>query len=156
MLDRPITKEEIKKSLDALQKDKTPGISGLTKEFYSFFWDEIGDFYHEVVNEIYDKEELTNSQKKGVIKISYKKNGRHLIKNYRPITLLNTDLKLITKTLATRLAKVIQNIVHESQKCVPGRRIIENIHLVQDLIDAIVKRRLCSSFHLIRSGKSFR
>ena len=57
--------------------------------------------------------------------------------------------------MATRLAKVIQNIVHESQKCVPGRRIIENIHLVQDLIDAIVKGDFAAAFILLDQEKAF-
>ena len=44
-------------------------------------------------------------------------------------SLLNIDLKLITKVLAKRLAKVIGSIVHESQKCVPGRKMTDIIHL---------------------------
>ena len=42
--------------------------------------------------------------------------------------------KLITKILANRLTKVLPNIIYESQKCVPGRKITDNIHLAQDLI----------------------
>ena len=134
-----MTKEELNKSLNYLQNNKTPGSDGLTKEILSFFWNDLEDFYIKVINEIYTHGELTTSQKKGIIKISYKKNGRQFLKNYRPITLLNTDLKLITKTLTKRLVKILNNIVHQSKKCVPGRKISENIHLTQDLIEAILE-----------------
>ena len=84
--------------------------------------------------EIHRFGELSNSQKKALIKLTFKKNGRHL-RNYRPISLGNTDIKLITKILANRLAKVLPNITHESQKCLPGREITDNIHLAKDLIE---------------------
>ena len=71
-------------------------------------------------------------------KLTFKKNGRHLLRNYRPISLLNTDIKLITKILANRLAKVLPNIIDVSQICVPGRKKTDNIHLAQDLIEAII------------------
>jgi hypothetical protein len=155
MLDEPITTDEITVALNKLKKDKTPGSNGLPKEFYSFFWEHLKDFYDKVVSEIYTDEELTESQKKGIIKISYKKKGRQFLKNYRPITLLNTDLKLITKTLALRLATVLNNIIHETQKCVPGRKITENIHLIQDLIDAILEDNLEAALILLDQEKAF-
>ena len=77
------------------------------------------------------------------------------MKNYRPITLLNTDLKLITKILALRLAKVLKNIIHESQKCVPGRKITDKIHLAQDLIDAILQGNLEAAYIFLDQEKAF-
>ena len=154
-LDKPITKAEIESSLKSIKKDKTPGPDGLTAEFLCFFWDELGDFYIEVLNEIFQDGELAVSQQKGLIKITYKKNGRQFLKNYRPITLLNTDLKLITKTLAKRLAKVLGNIIHENQKCVPGRNITENIHLTQDLIETILEENSSAACIFLDQEKAF-
>ena len=74
-------------------------------------------------------------QKRGGVKISYKKGDRNIIKNYRPITLLNIDIKIIIKTLADRLANIIPKLVHANQTCIPGRHIENNIFLTQDLID---------------------
>ena len=74
-------------------------------------------------------------QKRGAIKISYKKGDRNQLKNYRPITLLNIDLKIINKCFADRIKKILPNLVHENQTCVPGRHIESNIHLTQNLID---------------------
>ena len=99
--------------------------------------------------------ELTISQQLALIKISYKKNGRQFLKNYRPISLLNIDLKLITKVLAKRLAKVIGSIVHESQKCVPGRKMTDIIHLNQDLIDAILEEDSEAIYIFLDQEKAF-
>src|ERR1700761_3633451 len=65
----------------------------------------------------------------------YKKNDRTEIANYRPVTLLNTDYKLLTKALATRLGKVAGNIIHCSQAgFVPGRQISDQTKLIRLLM----------------------
>ena len=68
---------------------------------------------------------------------------------------MNTDLKLITKTLAKRLANFLSNIIHESQKCIPGRQITENIHLVQDLIDVIIREDWNAAYIMLDQEKAF-
>src|SRR5258705_13000501 len=58
----------------------------------------------------------------------YKKKDRREISNYRPITLLNTDYKIYTKTLAIKLAKVAPNIIHPNQAgFMPGRSIFDQV-----------------------------
>ena len=123
------------KSLKNMKRDKSPGISGLTMEWYFHFWSHIKEDYINCVKEIEIKKELAEMQKRGAIKISYKKGDRKMIKNYRPITLLDIDLKIITKTLADRMVSILPKLIHEDQTCVPGRHIENNIHLTQDLID---------------------
>ena len=83
--------------------------------------------------------ELSEMQKRGAIKLTFKKGERIRMKNYRPLTLLNLDLKIITKALAKRVCKVISKLIHQNQTCVPGRHIEDNIHIVQNLIDHINK-----------------
>lgn len=111
--------------------------------------------YLECIKECYDSKELSPSQKKGLIRISYKKNGRIHIENYRPITLLNVDLKILTRTLAKRMAKVLPRLIHDNQKCVPGRNITTNIHIVQDLIDAINSGRDGAALIFLDQEKAF-
>ena len=58
------------------------------------------------------------------------------MKNWRPVTLLNTDYKILTKTLARRLEKFIPDIIHPDQSgFVKGRFIGEPIRFVEDLIE---------------------
>jgi hypothetical protein len=57
------------------------------------------------------------------------------IKNWRPITLLNTDYKIFAKVLTTRLKSVMTTIIHPDQTyCTPSRSIHNNLHLIRDVI----------------------
>ena len=136
-MDLPLDAEELLVSLTSLQANKTPGPDGLTREFYLHFWETIKHPYIRCVDEIRRNDELSEMQKRGAIKISFKKGDRSLIKNYRPITLLNIDLKIITKAVAKRLSNVLPKLINNNQTCVPGRHIENNIHIVQNLIDHI-------------------
>jgi exonuclease III len=62
----------------------------------------------------------------------YKKKDRTVIENYRPITLLNTDYKLLTKTLALQLTTKIGPLIHNNQAgFIPGRSIFDHIRLTK-------------------------
>ncbi|GJE94639.1 transposon TX1 uncharacterized protein [Phanerochaete sordida] len=66
----------------------------------------------------------------------YKKGDARLISNYRPITLLNTDYKLFTKALATKLAREAHIMIHENQAgFVPKRSIFDQVRLAKLMMD---------------------
>ncbi len=66
----------------------------------------------------------------------YKKKDQREIANYRPITILNADYKILTKILANRVAEVAANLIHPDQAgFVPGRRIMDHIRLSKLMID---------------------
>ena len=74
---------------------------GLSKEFYEVLWDDVKVPLMASINDAFIKEGLSTSQKQAAIKlIEQKDRGKRFIKNWRPISLLNTDLKLISKALA--------------------------------------------------------
>ena len=154
-LDEDFSKEELQDALKDLKRNKSPGSDGLTKEFFDHFWPSLEDFYFDCISEIELEGELTESQRLGLIRISYKKDGRIYIKNYRPITLLNVDLKVLTRTLAKRMVTVLPKLIHENQTCIPGRRITKNIHIVQDLIDLINKNNGKGAFIFLDQEKAF-
>lgn len=49
----------------------------------------------------------------------------------------------------------MKNLINDSQKCVKGRKITENIHLIQDLIDAILKKKANAAFIMVDQEKAF-
>ena len=57
------------------------------------------------------------------------------LENWRPISLLNIDYKIVTKTIADRISKVLPKLIHEDQTgYVKGRNIGQNISLVKDIM----------------------
>ena len=134
------TKEELSAALGGLQTGKSPGSDGLPTEFYKAFWEDLGDVLVTVLNDNFRLGVLTGSQREGLLRLLYKKDDKRLAKNWRPISLLNTDYKLASKVITERLKPVMQSIIHRDQTCgVVGRSIFSNLQLVRDTLDMIGK-----------------
>ena len=66
----------------------------------------------------------------------YKKRDKTEISNYRPITLLNTDYKILTKALALQLMDHIKQLIHTDQAgFIPKRSIFDHIKLATAIIN---------------------
>ena len=136
-LDGYITMQELCIAAKNLSKNKSPGADGLPIEIYIVFWNRIKCFLLDALNYAYDKGRLHDSALDGIITL-LPKAGRdtRMIKNLRPITLLNTDYKLLEKCLANRLKAVLDSLINEDQKgFMAGRKICTNIRRILDSID---------------------
>ena len=136
-LGKKITKEEIVSSLKSFQNAKSPGCDGLTKEFYLAFINILLPVLCTLYDVIYESGKLSPSQKVSYITLLCKDaNHPEQMTNYRPISLLNVDNKILTKALSKRLESVLEQIIHPDQSCgVPNRSIIDNCHLIRDIIN---------------------
>jgi exonuclease III len=133
----PITKQEILLATKLLKNNKTPGSDGLPKEFYSEFFPLFIDNFTKLVNTYFSENRLGPSQRLGIITLLCKsKDHPELLNNWRPISLLNVDYKIISKVLSLRLGKVLPYIIDVDQTCaVKGRSIQDNVHLLRNVID---------------------
>ena len=78
------------------------------------------------------------------------------MKNWRPISLLNTDYKIIAKCIALRLKRVLPSIIHSDQTgFLKGRYIGENIRLALDVIEYVNDNDLSGMMFLIDFEKAF-
>ena len=136
LLEEPLSASECHKALTNMKSDKLPGSDGLPAELYCFFWDELGSALVDVLNFCFNRGLLTESMRLAIISLLYKKGDIDLLKNWRPISLLNVDYKLGLKTFASRLQLILPSILNSDQTCsVPGRSIFENLMLARDSID---------------------
>ena len=80
---------------------------------------------------------ISISQRRGIITLIPKEDGSLLdLSNWRPITLLNVDLKIASKAIAKRIDPTLPNLIHSDQTgFVKGRYIGENIRLISDIMD---------------------
>ena len=101
-----ITSSECAKALETFQLNKAPGNDGIPVEFYKTFWSLISDPFIRCANECFEKGEMSSSQKQAVISLIEKKGkDRSFLENWRPISLVNVDAKIMSKVLATRIKK---------------------------------------------------
>ena len=120
-----------------MDKDKFPENDGITKEFYIKFWDAVKEPLCASIQQSFIAGELSTSQKQAIIKLIEKKHrDKRFIKNWRPISLLNADMKLILKVLASHLKSVISSIVNENQVAYVNNRFIsEKGRLISDILE---------------------
>ena len=108
--------EEITEVLSSCKDNKVPGIDGLPTEFYKKFWHLLGHGLVETFNAAFDSGHMSTSQKQALITLIDKKDqDRTLLSNWRPISLLNAGVKLLSKALAYRSKKVLPFISHNNQ-----------------------------------------
>ena len=153
-LDCQITGEEIRKAVFSQAKEKTPGIDGLPAEFYQIFWEEIKEPFTKLLDHA-ARYGFTDAQNTSVIKLLYKKGDNEDLANYRPIALINSDIKILTKILANRLKELLPHIIHYTQTCVKGRKIDTTIHTVRDLIQLAEQKNLNAAFIFLDQEKAF-
>ena len=124
-------------ALKIFPNGKTPGNDGLTAEFYKMFWNLLGQQLTDSLNYSFEHGELSTSQKQAIIKLIDKKDrDRRYIKNWRPISLLNVDMKIASKALALRLQKILPEIIHIDQYAyVKGRTIFDAIRTIEDVME---------------------
>jgi hypothetical protein len=114
--DLEITFVELAQALKELKNGKTPGTDGFPPDYYKLFWKDLGILVFESIEHALAKGEMSIDQKRGVINLIPKKDKDvRMLKNWRPISLLNTDYKILTKTMATRLKKVLPTVIHPDQ-----------------------------------------
>ena len=88
-----------------------------------------------IFNESFDNEKLSDSKNQGIMTLLHKKGDPQLIKNYRPISLLNTDSKILMHVLANRMHTVLHKIISGDQNGYVKKRFTGyNIRLIEDVI----------------------
>ena len=123
-------------TLNKMKKNKSPGMDGITTEFYQAFWPFLGNLLVDVFNQSYELGKLPDSQRKSVMSLIFKRGDEDDISNYRPISLTNTDYRILAFTLAERMQKVLGGIISNDQTAyIKGKCMGTNIRLVSDVID---------------------
>ena len=155
ILDAPITGDELQEAVRSLNKDKSPGLNGLTSEFYQKFWPQLRYKYHEFINHAFHTS-IPVTLNTSVTTLLYKERGDvDNLANYRPLSLINTDIKILSKVLTNRLKPMLPIIISRFQTAVFGRQIDHTVHLTRDLVDLANKEDLEAAFIFLDQEKAF-
>ena len=133
-LDSPISTEELDSVVMFLKSNKSPGWDGLTSEFYKKNWDLLQPLLYKVLNKSIEEQILPQSLRIGIITLIPKPKPPpelNFIKNWRPITLLNNDYKILTHVIKNRILKAIPFLISKTQSGFQaGRSTSDNLILM--------------------------
>ena len=108
ILEGLITYEQAADSLKAMSNNRSPGSSGFSAGFFKVFWKQLGHFIVRSINYGFCNGELSLTQTGGIITCIPKENkSRCLMKNYRPISLLNYTYKIASGVIANRIRSTL-------------------------------------------------
>jgi len=117
VLENPITKDELHTAVENGKRHKSPGPDSISHEFYKYMWENCNEDLLDVLNNIYIEGEASTGQKHGHIVRLPKVNNPVSPEHYRPLTILNTDYKLLIRILAYRLRPWMEEVIHHNQYC---------------------------------------
>ena len=130
-----ILSEEVAQAIKGLPNNKTTGNDGIPIDFCKVFWSKLKPMYMELIDEVYKRKELHNTALSGVINLILKKQNTKMLKLMRPITLLNSDYKILEKVIANRIEPGLDEIINEDQRGFQkNRQICSNIRMIFELI----------------------
>lgn len=151
-----ISIEECSKAINDMKVNKSPGMDGITVEFYQTFWPQIQNMMIQVYNKSYEDKILPFSHRQSLLSLIFKKGDHLSLKNYRPISLLNTDLKILSRCLAQRLKVVLHKIIHSDQNgYIKNRYIGFNLRQIQDVIDYCDQYQIDGAIIFVDFSKAF-
>ena len=128
-----LSEHQIETAISQMTKRKTPGPDGLSIEFYTLCWSIVKHEFICVLTEMFSSQSVEPQIKTGYLTLIHKKGHKNEIANYRPISLLNYDLKIFTKCLTNRLKPLISDFTQKQQYVKPGKQISSATTLLIDL-----------------------
>jgi len=156
-LEAPFSEEEVWATINAMPADRAPGPDGFTGRFYQSCWQIIKANVLATLVSIHQGDlrhlELLNS---AYLTLIPKKLEALEAKDYRPISLVHSFAKLVTKLLANCLAPLLNTLVATNQSAfIRGRCIHDNFMLVQQTIKVLHHRKIASLFLKLDISKAF-
>lgn len=131
------SENEIRTTLLSMPRGKAPGMDGLTKEIMVFHWNIIKADITKAILHFFGSRRMLRSLNLAILTLIPKKNALERLDDYRPISCLGVTYKIFTKLLASRLMKVLQDILCPNQTTfIKGRRISDAITLAQEFVQS--------------------
>ena len=139
-LEREFFKEEVIQVLMEMEGDKAPGLDGFTMAFFQKCWSVVEVDVMAVFVHFHRYSMFERSLNASFLTLIPKKNNAIDVKDFRPISLVGSVYKLLSKVLANRLRVVLDSLLSESQNAfVGGRQILDSVLIANECLDSRLK-----------------
>ena len=140
-----------------MKNNKSPGSDGFPADFFKVFWSRLKYFVLKSLNEAFSKKELSVTMRQVILTCLPKgSKPRNLLKNWRPISLLNVTYKLGSASIANRLKHACNDIISPTQTgFLPNRFIGEGTRLIYDILQYTEISKISGLLLLIDFEKAF-
>jgi hypothetical protein len=140
--DAPITHDELRAAVRKGRRGKAPGVDGVSHDFFREAWDSIHTDLLAIVQHMYTEGVTSRDQKLGLMVCVPKTQAPAVPADYRFLTMLNADVKLLARIIASRLEVWLPDILHPSQYCgVRDRTILDAVSAIRDVVAYAEHRR---------------
>ncbi|KAL5558507.1 hypothetical protein UlMin_034718 [Ulmus minor] len=150
-LDQVFGLEDVKEAVFQMALTKSPGADGMSAVFYQSFWSVVGEEVTMACLGFTNRGLPLGSINETIITLIPKIKNPTRITEFRPISLCNVLYKIISKMLANRLRKVMDNIISEEQSAfIPGRLISDNAIIGFECLHAIKRRKTKKNYMALK------
>jgi hypothetical protein len=136
------TSAEVFAAIDQMHPLKAPGPDGLPALFFQKYWHIVGHEVQDMVLNALNNNGRLNDLNKTFIVLIPKGKNPHSPKDYRPISLCNVIMKIITKVVANRIKSTLPNVIDPEQSAfIQGRLITDNALIAMECFHWMKKKR---------------
>ena len=133
---------ETKEALFSIGGTKAPGDDGFHAVFFQHFWDNINNDYYELIKKIFKDCTIPSSLNTTLISLIPKIENPLRVQNFRPISLVNTTYKIVTKILVQRIRTHLHDIISPNQNSfIPGRGSEVNVIIATEILHSMKKKK---------------
>ncbi|GJR15070.1 RNA-directed DNA polymerase, eukaryota [Tanacetum coccineum] len=134
-LESPISNEDIRTAVWGCGVDKSPGPDGFTFKFFRKYWTVVGPDFCIAVKWFFDHGDFAIGCNSSFVALIPKVLDPKVVSDYRPISLIGSLYKVVTKILASRLSLVISDLISDVQTAfLPNRQILDGPFIINEIL----------------------
>nr|GFB68207.1 RNA-directed DNA polymerase, eukaryota [Tanacetum cinerariifolium] len=137
-----VSRDEIRLAVWNCGENKSPGLDGYSFEFFRKYWNLVGSDLCDSVEHFFETGSFPNGCNSSFVALISKITDAKFVNDFRPISLIGSVYKVVTKVLANRLALVISDLISDTQSAfVANRHILDGPFILNELLHWCKKKK---------------